>query len=85
MNRRAYYFDIAERAAKTFAQGFAISWLASNWVPGMSFTDVLTMAALMGVSSVMTSIASGKIGNPGTASSLPKSLEPQPPQFGARR
>lgn len=74
---RQFLTDTAERAAKTFAQTL-VAVLTVQGVSGVLDVDwprALSVAALAAVVSGLTSIASYKVGNSGTAS-LTDAVEP---------
>lgn len=68
---KLFWRDAAERAVKTFAQASiatlgvgAVDLLATNWV------GALTVGGGSAVVSVLTSLASQRAGDPGTASAV---------------
>lgn len=68
---KAFIKDLLERALKTFAQAL----IATISIDGLSFQDInwansLSIAGLASLVSVLTSIASYKFGETGTASVL---------------
>jgi len=78
MNRQ-FLTDLAERAAKTFAQAL-IAVLTVQGVSGVldvNWGRALSVAALATVVSVLTSVASLNLGNSGTASAT-DAVEPVP-------
>lgn len=77
--------DVAERAGKTFLQafigGFPTALVAQNlamhqWRPLLSLAESAALAGLAAVLSLLTSLLSGFVGNAGSASALPMSLDP---------
>jgi hypothetical protein len=72
--RRAFYFDLLERALWTFAQGFAAFWIVTGEVDG----PTLKAALVAGGISVAKSLVANKL--PWTAddsaSSLPADVDP---------
>ena len=66
---RSFWLDVAERAVKTFAQAL-VPVLAADGVDllHVDWPSALGLAGTAAVLSVLTSIASAGIGDPGTAS-----------------
>lgn len=76
MMSKTFLSDLGERAAKTFVQVFVATLLASGPLSIESVTDLslLQRCAVAGVGavlSILTSLASSKVGDPGTASAVP--------------
>lgn len=74
MSRKTFYLDLIERAAWTFAQGFAAFWIVTGSVDG----PTLKAALVAGGISVAKSLLSNQL--PWTAadsaSSLPAHVDP---------
>jgi hypothetical protein len=73
MDRKTFYFDLAERAAWTFSQGFAAFWIVTGAIDG----ETLVGGAVAGAISVAKSLVAVNIGDRGTASTLPESMTDQ--------
>jgi hypothetical protein len=74
---KQFWMDLAERAGKTFAQAL-VAVLTVQGVSGVLDVDwprALSVAALAAIVSSLTSVASYKVGNSGTAS-LTDAVEP---------
>lgn len=70
---KLWFYDAAERTARTFAQAFA----ASLVVTGVDdWTTALKVGAGAGVLAVATSLAARKAGSSSSASLLPKKKTP---------
>lgn len=77
---KQFYFDLAERSLWTFVQAAAAVWLVTQSLD----REALYVALVAGLVAVAKGLIAAQFGN-GSASTLPQSLEPKPPQFGARR
>lgn len=71
---RRLLLDVAERATLTFVQAFLSVWLVADWA---DLTDVhlAQRAAVAGIAAalaVVKGFAAARVGNPGTASLLPR-------------
>lgn len=71
---RRLLLDVAERATLTFVQAFLSVWLVADWA---DLTDVhlAQRAAVAGIAAALAVIkgfAAARVGDPGTASLLPR-------------
>lgn len=71
---RRLLLDVAERATLTFVQAFLSVWLVADWA---DLTDVrlAQRAAVAGIAAalaVVKGFAAARVGDPGTASLLPR-------------
>lgn len=78
MNRRRYYFDLAERVGWTFAQAFAATFTADALLDDveLDLSAKATLALMAGVYAVLKGVAAKQYGAPDSASSLPEHLDP---------
>jgi hypothetical protein len=81
MLTKAFLLATLERAVKTFAQGLAAllvadgtDLLTTNW------GDRLSVAGMAAVVSVLTSVASGAVGQPGPSLANAETLNPAAPE-----
>lgn len=64
-----FWVDVAERAAKTFAQALAAALIASGTgLLNAPWWAALSAAGMAAVLSLLTSVASSQVGDPATAS-----------------
>ncbi len=78
-DRKRFYADLLERAVWTFLQAFAGVLVADGALSGVDLpiSAKLTAAAVAGVVAVGKALVLGQlVGNQGTASTLPKALDP---------
>lgn len=68
---RVFWADTLERAIKTVAQSAVALVTAGQIITDIDWQTVVGVSATAGVVSVLTSIASGRVGDPATASALP--------------
>lgn len=66
-NRKAFYVDLAERAAWTFVQGFLAVWVVTAEVS----MENLQVAAVAGLVSVAKSFLGKGVGDKDSAATLP--------------
>lgn len=64
---KKFWVDAVERAIKTFAQALLATLTVGVSISDITWLDSLGVAATATVISVLTSIASGGVGDPGTA------------------
>lgn len=73
MFTKRFVLDALERTIKTFVQALAASLLVTGFD---DWRSALAVGVGAGILAVASSIAGTKIGNPESASALPKDVEP---------
>ncbi|MDK8451005.1 holin [Corynebacterium mastitidis] len=71
MRTRSFWIDTAERAVKTLAQALIAVLAVGTPIYEIAWVEALGIAATAAVISVLTSIASVGVGEPGTAAAVP--------------
>lgn len=67
MRRKQFYLDLAERSAWTFVQGGLAAWLVTQSLD----RETLMIALVAGLAAVAKCLMAVRIGDNGTASTLP--------------
>jgi heme A synthase len=69
---RLFYYDLAERAAWTFAQAFFAAWMVTQQLD----KDTLLVAITAGMLAVAKAVVAGQFGAKDSAATLPEHMEP---------
>lgn len=78
MHSKEFWVDAAERAVKTFAQALVALLAVGTPIFEVQWGEALGIAATSAVISVLTSVASVKVGGQVDAAALPAAARPRP-------